>query len=222
MSHYDKKKDKKDKKDKKQARDDKVLKQIMTLENKLQALKTKYRRGDSAEQPNQPADETSDKWEIKLFGKTIQCDKDVRVKVGPVIGKVTSTTAIVLLEVSLAGQVTVHLIPRNNPDASVGSATLQMPKNRPRAFLVENLTPSVTYDVIFEGINAKDARKRTGVVKTLPSHIERLRVVAVSCDRPERQKEGETNMWEQLAKQIQNDEVDVILHLGSSKMTRWT
>jgi len=209
------KKDKKDKKDKgkdkegktdakKAQRKEKVTQKIATLERKLHDLKASLTEDEKLK----------NKFEVNLHGLDIRCDKDVRVRVGPVIGKVTSTSAIVLLEVTLCTEVTLHLIPVNGDVSAKRSVKQAMPRNRPRSFLVEDLAPDTKYTILFEGVNAKDAKIRTGTVRTFPADVKKLRVAAVSCDRPERQREGETNMWELLDKQIKADEVDVVLHLG--------
>lgn len=69
------------------------------------------------------------------------------------------------------------------------------------------------YTVVFEGVNGKDAKNRTGLVHTIPEGSHSLRIAAVSCDRPERLRPGETNMWEVLAKQITNDEGEASVYL---------
>lgn len=203
------KEEKKEKKDKGKGKEgkskEKVIQKIAALERKLATLK----------QSVEGEVKLQDKVQINYEGLDLRCDKDVRVRVGPVIGKVTSTSAVVLLEVTLTAEVVVHLIPEGGGAAAgVHSAKLLLPRNRPRAFLVEGLTPDTKYNVVFEGINAKDVRKRTGKVHTFPTTPHHLRVAAVSCDRPERLKPGETNMWEVLANQISAGEVDVVLHLG--------
>jgi phosphodiesterase/alkaline phosphatase D-like protein len=89
-----------------------------------------------------------------------------------------------------------------------------VPRNRPKGFLIEGLAPSTVYDVAIEGVNAKEANKRTGLVRTIAAHPSSVRIVALSCDRPERLLDGETNMWTKLAEQVNANEVDVVLHLG--------
>lgn len=62
------------------------------------------------------------------------------------------------------------------------------------------------YDVAIEGVNAKDAHERTGQVHTYAENPHNFRIVALSCDRPERLLDGETNMWVKLADQVKAGE----------------
>merc|ERR1712137_41646 len=50
--------------------------------------------------------------EVQVFGQNLVCHRGVSVLVGPVLGKVTATSAIVLLEVDNLADVTIHLIPQ--------------------------------------------------------------------------------------------------------------
>lgn len=63
------------------------------------------------------------------------------------------------------------------------------------------------YHVIIEGVNAKDASQKTGRVKTPDNDSnlnQKLKIVTLSCDRPERLRDGETNMWAKLAEEVVN------------------
>ena len=59
---------------------------------------------------------------------------------------------------------------------------------------------------MFEGVNAKDAHKKIGMVRTMPEGDFDVRIAAVSCDSPDQLKDGETNMWDKLAEQVKADE----------------
>eukprot|EP01111_Echinosteliopsis_oligospora_P002175 TRINITY_DN1316_c0_g1_i2.p1 TRINITY_DN1316_c0_g1~~TRINITY_DN1316_c0_g1_i2.p1 ORF type:complete len:327 (+),score=58.67 TRINITY_DN1316_c0_g1_i2:103-981(+) len=160
-----------------------------------------------------------------IFGHTFHCNKDARVRVGPVIGKVTHNSAIILVEVSLSVDITIHLIPK---DRSLNAhqhhnqhhhdehhrVSGRTKKNRPKGFLVQGLAPSTTYHVIIEGVNAKDAANRTGTVRTISHKAGHLKIVTLSCDRPERLRDGDVNMWACLATEVAAGNVDVVLHLG--------
>lgn len=44
------------------------------------------------------------------------------------------------------------------------------------------------------------------MVRTMPDGDYDVKVVALSCDSPDRLKDGETNMWDKLADQVNADE----------------
>ena len=46
---------------------------------------------------------------VQRFGASLITDEDVHVRVGPVIGKVTDTTAIILLEIDRARDIECHI-----------------------------------------------------------------------------------------------------------------
>eukprot|EP00742_Colponemidia_sp_Colp-10_P001884 GILJ01002015.1.p1 GENE.GILJ01002015.1~~GILJ01002015.1.p1 ORF type:complete len:541 (-),score=74.39 GILJ01002015.1:115-1698(-) len=164
-------------------------------------------RAESVDVSLKPHNETS------VFGVHLPTEKTVRVRVGPVIGQVTSTTAIIMLEVSCKAPVSVHLVADSR---SPVSQTQLMPSNKPKAFFIENLQPNTEYNVCFGGVRASDARLRTGYLRTLPldCSAKQLSIAAVSCDRPERYFEFQTNMWQKLAEQVRSKQVDLVLHLG--------
>jgi len=138
--------------------------------------------------------------------------KGPRVVVGPVIGKVTHSSAIILLEVSLVSEITCHLTEEGKLFSL--TKTQVLPAHRPKVFVFEGLQPSTKYIVTFTGLKPSHSRKRTGSFKTFDEHEKKLNVAVLSCDRPERMRPGETNMWEVLYEKIQNNEIDLMLHLG--------
>merc|ERR1711976_19055 len=151
--------------------------------------------------------------EVEVFGNTLLCRRGVSVLVGPVLGKVTSTSAIVLLEVDNLADVTIHLIPENEGVDPV-KMERRFLERTPQTFFLQDLKPNTSYRVCFSGICPSDAKSRVGRVKTLPEKLEKLRVAVVSCDRPERHLHGEKLMWKELWQRIQNDEIDLMLHVG--------
>ena len=66
---------------------------------------------------------------------------------------------------------------------------------------MSNLSPETTYKIKFFGVNQQDTDIRVGSFTTLSTSPKKIRCVAVSCDRPERLLEGETNMWDYLNQQ---------------------
>jgi hypothetical protein len=67
----------------------------------------------------------------------------------------------------------------------------------------KNLLPNTKYSISFAGVNSKDIRTCVGSFTTFPkaADIERVRLICVSCDRPERLLDNEINMWEKIYKE---------------------
>jgi len=146
---------------------------------------------------------------VIIEGQEVHPNRFIKVRVGPVIGEVTATTAIVLLEVTLVADIVAFLIPKEGDTVHVKQ---RFPANRPETFFFDKLKPETEYKVVFSGISKPG--KHTGIVKTLPVAPTKLNIVVVSCDRPERQLDGEQNMWKLLNERIKAGEVDLMLHIG--------
>jgi phosphodiesterase/alkaline phosphatase D-like protein len=125
---------------------------------------------------------------------------------------VTTNSAIILLEVNNVAPVTIFLVPRGGGNAI--SKTEEMPRNEPKVFFIEGLEPDTLYDFCFSGLSRKALVNRVGTVRTFPPYPKKLSIAAVSCDRPERVLDGETNMWSLLEEKVRNNEVQIVLHLG--------
>lgn len=148
----------------------------------------------------------------------------VQVLVGPVIGTVTQTTAVVLLEVDISAAVAIVLRRRDAPAAEAPRRLQRrLPARTPLAFHVEGLEPGTTYDVNFEGLAACELEDVLCTVHTLPppDEIRELTVVAMSCDKPwSLDAEMEQNPWERMAEIEQSaDKPLVFLHLGDQVYT---
>ncbi|HLG12932.1 MAG TPA: alkaline phosphatase D family protein [Blastocatellia bacterium] len=128
------------------------------------------------------------------------------ITVGPVIGKVTDTTARILIEVNEDAQITSAL---TGPGASQVSQTRSFRKNRPGVFSFGGLQPATQYAVGFTGAENNPA----GRVKTLAANLSELNVAAVSCNfTPMR---GETDLWADMRdRYINPGSIDVLLHIG--------
>ena len=154
---------------------------------------------------------------LYLFGATITCNRDVHVLVGPVIGKVTGSSVMVLLEVHREADVTcyVSLVDAACPNGRVVAAAAQlMPARCPRTFTVTGLSPGQRYKVCFGGVRRRDAEQRVGSFRTFNQHRSVMKVVAVSGDRPEALQGDEKSIWDAVSSDVANGEVDVMLHLG--------
>ena len=185
-------------------------KEVLALEHRLHALAEERRNAGFFPQ-------TIEKGGVYRYGATLETDEDVHVQVGPIIGKVTEDSAIVLLEVDASQEITcfVSLLDDAAPQGRVVAAVAQtMPANAPRAFKINGLSPSQRYKVSFSGVCRRDAEERIGQFETYNSLTQRLRAVVVAGDRPQSLTRGDPNMWEKLAAKAANYDVDVVLHIG--------
>merc|ERR1712137_718847 len=131
--------------------------------------------------------------QVTMFGKeTVKCRRGVRILVGPVIGKVTATTAIVLVEVDASSSIHLHLVPESGDSIVIEK---HFDERIPSTFYVQNLQSETSYQVAIGGVEGKFVRRHTGLVKTFSESPQKLRVAVVSCDRPERHLAGEELMW---------------------------
>jgi len=89
-----------------------------------------------------------------------------------------------------------------------------LPREIPKAFFVEGLTPNTHYSVYFSGLNKKAILNRKGEFRTWPEKLTKINIACVSCDRPERTMDGETNMWKVLEQKLKDNEIQLVLHLG--------
>jgi len=119
---------------------------------------------------------------------------------------------IVLLEVSNEGPVEIFLVPSGG--GQLVKKEQHMPREVPKVFHVTGLTPNTHYSVYFGGLNKKAIQNRRGEFRTFPEKITKLNIAAVSCDRPERVLDGETNMWKLLEEKLKDNEIQIVLHLG--------
>ena len=152
------------------------------------------------------------------------CSDSVRLGLGPVVGEVTSTEAVILLEVkrkdSESGKadlgksaVRCDLYCKGDT-APTHSLALDLPSRQPRVFVFSELEPATEYVAVFNGINAEETPKVFAKFRTKPrdEDIKRFRILALSCDRPDRLMLGQVNPWHEVARK--SYDYDVILHLG--------
>ena len=160
---------------------------------------------------------------LYLYGATLTCNRDVHVLVGPVIGKVTESSVVVLLEVGAEAEVTcyVSLVDSACPGGRVvARATQLMPARAPRAFAIDGLSAGQKYRVCFGGVRRRDAEARVGSFRTFNPHRTTLRMVAVTGDRPEHLQGDEKSVWDVVAADVANGDVDVMVHLGGQVHAR--
>ncbi len=155
--------------------------------------------------------------EVHLYGATLLTEMDVRVNVGPVIGKVTATTAIVLLEIDRNREIEcfVSLQDVACPGGRVvARVKRRMPANAPRAFTITGLSVDQMYKVTFSGLCQKDCERCIGQFKTYNSLSQRVRACVVAGDNPVALEEGDPNVWAKVAARVASFEVDVMIHVG--------
>jgi len=131
----------------------------------------------------------------------------VEVLTGPVIGKTTESSTRILLEVNTEVDVTCVLF-----DESAGvwkKQTKHLHGRIPTVFYFQDLSPSTTYSVSFEGISGEVS----GRVRTFGADQTEFSVVAAACDKVGAR--GKTNMWKKLwDERVEKGDVDVMIRHG--------
>jgi hypothetical protein len=110
----------------------------------------------------------------------------VRVAVGPVIGRVTFESVIVLLEVTKIADITcfISIVDDVSPEGRlVAEQSKTLPANRPVAFKMEGLSVGQTYRVCFGGLHRADAEMCVGTFKTFDPSASSFCMLAVSLDK---------------------------------------
>jgi len=155
-------------------------------------------------------------------GYPVTCVDTVNLSVGPVMGEVTNTMAIIMLEVKDTQNNKVEItcdIYKKGSNTKEHSQTALLPFQTPRSFVFSEdlgsaLEPDTEYVAVFNGLKKEDAAKTFALFKTKPNpeDIETFKILAFSCDRPDRLLLGQKNPWYELARKTYN--TDVVLHLG--------
>eukprot|EP00455_Lapot_gusevi_P056160 TRINITY_DN925_c0_g3_i1.p1 TRINITY_DN925_c0_g3~~TRINITY_DN925_c0_g3_i1.p1 ORF type:complete len:481 (+),score=104.80 TRINITY_DN925_c0_g3_i1:22-1443(+) len=132
-----------------------------------------------------------------------------KILLGPVIGKTTSTSTRVLIEVNCDCQVTCVLTnPQTQQEHRVSS---QLRADWPFAFAIDDLQPQTAYKVHFEGV--WNGEERHGLVRTMSAQPQQLRVVAAACDKMGRR--GPVDLMSKLyTNLVQPGLVDLIIRHG--------
>ncbi|KAG7391118.1 hypothetical protein PHYPSEUDO_005885 [Phytophthora pseudosyringae] len=146
--------------------------------------------------------------------------EDVKVVLGPVVGKVEFQRARLLLEVNRAAVVTAHVSTLDAASNSMAEApqlrvAVRCEADRPAAFVLERLVPGRRYTVTFGGVRREDVETRRATFRTQSlEHGDRLGVVAVSGDNVLDLESGEASLWKDVRERVERDEAQVLLHLG--------
>jgi len=163
-----------------------------------------------------------EKHQTLVQGYPVSCVETVSLSLGPVMGEVTSTMAIILMEVkdptNNRVEITCDLYEKGT-NVKAQSLTVLMPFQSPKAFVFNEasystLEPDTEYVAVFSGLRKEDATKCFALFKTKPNpeDVETFKVLAISCDRPDRMLLGQKNPWYEIARKTYTS--DVVLHLG--------
>lgn len=129
-----------------------------------------------------------------------------KITVGPVIGKVTDTTARVLAEADDYAQVMCELM---DSQGNSHQNTREMQRDRPTAFSFRNLRPETEYAITFLNADCD----LTGRFRTFPKNPSAMNLLVVSCNRSI--KRGSTDLWADMSrKYVSAGECDMTLHIG--------
>lgn len=129
-----------------------------------------------------------------------------KIILGPVIGKVTDTSARVLIETDDDVQVTCDATSTN----ASATKTINCTKQRPAVFQLNNLSPGTEYALTFQGVSAGYPKGR---VRTFGTNLDKLNVAAVSCNFLGRR--GRSDMWADLRdRYVMPGDVNLVLHVG--------
>jgi hypothetical protein len=141
------------------------------------------------------------------------------ISLGPIIGKVTDSTARILVEFKQQGQYTCVLTPAK------GGNSVQVTGNflasRAGVFKFANLAPSTKYNVTF---NPQMTQVPSSFTTISDKNDGRLRVAVISCNESSvaLSKQGKKeDLWTNVYKQYQDDEIDYLLQIGDSVYMDW-
>ncbi|POM61376.1 LOW QUALITY PROTEIN: hypothetical protein PHPALM_29619, partial [Phytophthora palmivora] len=145
---------------------------------------------------------------------------DVKVVLGPVVGKVEFQRARVLLEVNRRAIVTAHV---STLDVATNSMvevpqhriSVQCEVDRPAVFVLDRLVPGKSYTVTFEGVRQEDVEAKRARFQTQSlEHGNKLNLVVVSGDNVFDLESGELSLWKDVRERVEHDGMQIVLHLG--------
>ena len=160
--------------------------------------------------------------EIKTNKKRKGFILDQSVVLGPIIGRVTSTSARILVEFKYSSTITMELT--EEVTANVYTKVNQVQAYTPIIFLFNNLTPFLKYTVkiIYSDTSLKTISGLTSSFKTLKGNLvkqddyNRFNVIFVSCNdvRYAEKLPANAQLWNDLSSKAQKGEIDYIFHIG--------
>jgi hypothetical protein len=174
-----------------------------------------------------------------VFKEGLFANNNVNIRVGPIVGKVTDTTAILLLEADRHAEVSLNFA--RIYEQSGNSWTMKTPlaaqkakdmlfwaegsvsvchfmePNKPCTFEVWGLQPETSYLVLLSNASQEDMNTRMARFQTLPSRVDRLRLVAV-CGNSSAvaDMENDSPWWSIMNQAEAGPDVHIVLHVGST------
>ncbi len=151
-----------------------------------------------------------------IDGIRMETDNQVRFLTGPVIGKVTSQEAVIMVEV--VGTKDQKFVPircclHNAVDnAPVAEKAKDCKAKRVTVFHFRELNANTSYKVVFHGVCKFHVNTKKTKFRTRSEIVNSFRFLVVSCDRPSRLLLGQSNPWIHMLKRSQG--VDLVLHVG--------
>jgi hypothetical protein len=129
--------------------------------------------------------------------------------IGPIIGKVTSTTARILAEFTFNGKVTCIL---TNPSKETIKVERDAILNIPIVFPFINLTEFTEYTVTFDPV----MQHPESSFRTLNSSQTPFRAALISCNSigVASKKDPKSDLWANLADRARKRDVDYAFHMG--------
>ncbi|KAF4150250.1 hypothetical protein GN958_ATG00573 [Phytophthora infestans] len=158
--------------------------------------------------------------QLSIDNMIIGTREEVKVVLGPVVGKVEFQRARVLLEVNRRAVVTAHV---STLDAATNAMvevpqcrlSVQCEADQPAVFTFYRLVPGKRYAVTFGGLRKEDVEASRARFQTQSlEHGNRLNVVAVSGDNVYDLESGETTLWREIRERVEQRETQIVLHLG--------
>ena len=140
----------------------------------------------------------------------VQAQEEVTIIVGPVIGKVTNSTARVLLEFNTEAVITVTL---TDPNGVQTSTTKSVTKSIPVPFSFENLQAETKYTV---SLNDSVTNMTQSYFTTLGGPTGNLNFAVSSCMEQLLQlsKEENADLWADMLRRVENNEIQYLLQTG--------
>eukprot|EP00941_MAST-03F_sp_MAST-3F-sp1_P003426 g3426.t1 len=149
-----------------------------------------------------------------------QTDCTATLLIGPVIGKVTTTTAVVMLEVDCESDITCVI--RDDITGEEKEKMIEMPERRPRGFFFKELNPGRLYHVRFKNIHQSE--DHVGSFCTFLEEPNFFRFFAVGDDDVECASDHR-NSWAELEARIKETSnglrrrvSDLLVHIGGQAM----